>query len=417
MYAKSIFYKEAEMGEEEKLDEVSDDSRNIYRNVITSLLSATKTYYFFVALLGIMVLAFLIAGLDAMRIGYKDAYGVTREVSWGILISTYIFFVVTSTGLCIVSSIGHVFGVKDLMPIAKRAVFLSIVTIVAGFAVIFFEIENPFRMAIYNVISPNLTSNIWWMGTLYGAYLAFMTVEFICILIHKHKFATIAGLLGLISGIVAHSNLGAIFAMLHGREYWYGPYLPIYFIASAMMSGCAAIIFFTWIGYKINNEQMDAPMQRAMEVVGKLCALMITIIVFFTSWKLITGSVGGPAKVETIKALLSGPFAFNFWFIEMGLGLLIPFILFVMSRWKNLNLMFVATLLMIFSIFFMRYDLVVVGQIVPSFYELHVTDYPGLLTYKPSLHEIIISIGGIALAGLMFLLGEKVFSGHKVENH
>ena len=30
------------------------------------------------------------------------------------------------------------------------------------------EIENPWRMAIWNVISPNPTSNIWWMGTLYG---------------------------------------------------------------------------------------------------------------------------------------------------------------------------------------------------------------------------------------------------------
>ncbi|HIJ60375.1 MAG TPA: polysulfide reductase NrfD [Nitrospirae bacterium] len=404
------------MGKEQKPDETTS-ANTTFRSVVSNLLSGTKTYYFFVGILGIMVLAFIVAGLDAVRIGYKDAYGVTREVSWGLLISTYIFFVLISTGLCIVSSIGHVFGVKDLMPITKRAVFLSIVTIVVGFAVVLFEIENPFRMAIYNVISPNLTSNIWWDGTLFGAYLVFMMVEFISILMHKHKIATIAGLLGLISGIVAISNLGAIFAMLHGREYWYGPYLPIYFIASAMLSGCAAIIFFTWIGYKVNNEQMAPPMERAMEVVGKLCTLMITIIVFFTSWKLITGSVGGPAKVEAIKALLTGPFAFNFWFIEMGLGLFIPFILFLMSKWKNLNLIFIASVLMIFSTYFMRYDLVIVGQLVPSFYELHVTDYPGLLSYRPSIHEIIISIGGIALAGFTFLLGEKVFSGHKMEIH
>ncbi len=386
-------------------------------STLAGFLSGTKAYYFFVFLFGLMVFGAAMAGLDAMRIGYRHAYGVTREVAWGLLISTYIFFVVTSTGLCIVSSIGHVFGVKDLMPIAKRAVFLSIVTIMAGFTVIFFEIENPFRMAIYNVISPNLTSNIWWMGTLYGAYMMFMIIEFLCILLHQHKIATLAGLLGLISGVVAHSNLGAIFAMLHGREYWYGPYLPIYFIASAMMSGCAAIIFFTWIGYKVNNEQMDRPMQRAMEVVGKLCALMITVIIFFTCWKLITGSVGGPGKVEAIKALMWGPYAFNFWVLEVLIGMLIPFVLFLMSRFKNINLMFIATMFMIFSIFFMRFDLVVIGQVVPSFHELHVTDYPGLLPYKPSFHEIVISVGGIALATLTFLLGEKVFQGHKMESH
>jgi molybdopterin-containing oxidoreductase family membrane subunit len=147
------------------------------------------------------------------------------------------------------------------MPIVNRAVFLSVATIFAGFTVIFFDIENPFRMALYNVISPNLTSNLWWMGTLYGAYMVFMAGEFIFILLKNHRFATYAGLAGLISGIIAHSNLGAIFGMLHGREYWYGPYMPIYFITSAIMSGCAAIIFFSWLGYKINNERIDKPIQ------------------------------------------------------------------------------------------------------------------------------------------------------------
>jgi len=126
---------------------------------------------------------------------------------------------------------------------------------------------------------------------------------------------------GLLSGITAHRNLGAIFGMLHGREYWYGPYMPIYFIASAIMSRSAAIIFFTWLGYKVNDEKMDKPMERALEVVGKLCALMISVLVFFYAWKLITGTVGAPGKYEAIKAMLSGPYAVNFWVFEVLLGM------------------------------------------------------------------------------------------------
>ncbi|MGQ9812874.1 MAG: hypothetical protein ACUVQ2_05695 [Dissulfurimicrobium sp.] len=45
---------------------------------------------------------------------------------------------------------GYVFGIESFVPIAKRSVFLAIVTIVSGFLVIAFEIENPWRMAIYN---------------------------------------------------------------------------------------------------------------------------------------------------------------------------------------------------------------------------------------------------------------------------
>jgi Ni/Fe-hydrogenase subunit HybB-like protein len=380
-------------------------------------LSGTKSFYIMLAVGALVVYAGAMAGFDAMRIGYQHAYGVTREIPWGILISTYVFFVVTSTGLCIVSSIGHVFGVKDFMPIAKRAVFLSIVTIVAGFTVILFEIENPFRMALYNVISPGLTSNIWWMGTLYGAYMVFMIVEFIFLQLDNHKFATYAGLAGLLSGIAAHSNLGAIFGMLHGRDYWYGPYLPVYFIASALMSGCAAIIFFTWLGYKITDEKMDRPMARSMEVISKLCILMISIVLFLIIWKIITGLVGSPTKIETLKAMLVGPYAFNFWVLEILIGLVIPFVLFLTSKGKNLTTLFAASAMMIFGIFFMRYDLVVLGQAVPVYHELGVNEYTGLLHYMPSFHEIALVLMGIALTATTFILGEKVFAGHKSEIH
>jgi len=388
-----------------------------WSSTIVDFLSGSKSFYVLLVVGAVIVWISALMGLDAMRIGYRHAYGITREIPWGILISTYIFFVVTSTGLCIVSSIGHVFGVKDFMPIAKRAVFLSIVTIMAGFTVIFFDIENPFRMALYNVISPGLSSNIWWMGTLYGAYMFFMIIEFICLLLENHRFATYAGLAGLLSGIAAHSNLGAIFGMLHAREYWYGPYMPIYFIASALMSGCAAIIFFTWIGYKITNEKMDRPMLRSLEVVSNLTTLMIAVTLFFTIWKIITGIPGGEGKREALKAMLSGPYAFNFWFLEMMIGLIIPFVLLLSSKGKNLNMIFTASAMMLFGIFFMRYDLVVIGQVVPAYHELGVNEFKGLLPYMPSFHEIAITVGGIGLVATTFIIGEKVFKGHKSEIH
>jgi molybdopterin-containing oxidoreductase family membrane subunit len=388
-----------------------------WQGLIERLGSVGKTYYALLGIFALITAAGVGAGIHAMSVGSAHVYNATREIPWGILISTYVFFVVTSTGLCLVSSIGHVFGVKDFMPIAKRAVFLSILTIVAGFTVIFFEIENPFRMAIYNVISPNLSSNIWWMGTLYGAYLFFMSVEFIFLQIEKHKWAMYAGFSGVVSGIAAHSNLGAVFGMLHGREFWYGPYMPIYFIASAMMSGAATILFFTYLAYKLNKEKMEAPMQRAMEVTTKVGILMVSVVMFFNIWKIITGFAGGEGKVEALEALLVGPYAVNFWAFEVALGMVIPLILYILSRGKNMLMIFTASAMMIVGIFVMRYDLVIVGQAVPVYAEFAVNEYPGLLSYIPSIHEMLVVLGGMALVAVTFLLGEKVFSGHKVEEH
>jgi molybdopterin-containing oxidoreductase family membrane subunit len=334
------------------------------------------------------------------------------------MLAAYVFFVVTSTGLCLVSSIGHVFGIESFKPIAKRSVFLAISTIIAGFVVIAFEIENPWRMAIYNVISPNFSSNIWWMGTLYGAYLFFMLIEFALLQMGRHKEAGMLGLLGVIAGVAAHSNLGAVFGLLNGREFWHGPYMPIYFITSAMMSGCAAVIFFHWAGYKINGWKMSLELENSLASVAKLGALLYCVIMFFTTWKMISGIAGHPpGKYEAMMSLISGPYALNFWLGEVGMGLLIPFALIVAVKAKNIAAMAIGSAASILGIFFMRYDLVIVGQIVPGFHEYKIIDLPHLFSYSPTLHEYMVTLAGFTFAAMLFMIGERMFRGHLSEEH
>jgi molybdopterin-containing oxidoreductase family membrane subunit len=375
-------------------------------------------YTMTIGILALLTVVGVGAGVHSLYVGHEHTFGVSRGVPWGILIAAYVFFVVTSTGLCIVSSVGHVFGFENFNPIAKRAVFMSIGTIVAGFLVIAFEIENSWRMPVGNVIGANPTSNIWWMGTLYGAYLFFMMIEFVMLQMNNHKVATGFGLAGLLTGVVAHSNLGAVFGLLNGREFWHGPYMPIYFITSAAMSGCVAIIFFTYLAYRFNGWKMSDKMKKSMESVAKMGALMMAIIIFFTSWKMITGVTGQPpGKYEAMQALLSGPYALNFWIGEVALGMLIPFVIILAVRGRNMNALFIAALAGMVGIFFMRYDLVIVGQLVPAFHGLGLVDYPELLTYMPSLHENLVVLGGLAFCGLTFFMGEKLFRGHLSEHH
>jgi Ni/Fe-hydrogenase subunit HybB-like protein len=380
--------------------------------------SVSGKYNAAIGLCGLLTLIGIAAGVHSIYAGHEHTFGVTREVPWGILIAAYVFFVVTSTGLCIVSSIGHVFGFKNFNPIAKRAVFMSIATIVAGFLVIAFEIENSWRMPVGNVIGANATSNIWWMGTLYGAYLFFMMLEFVMLQKNEHKKAMAFGLSGLLIGVAAHSNLGAVFGLLNGREFWHGPYMPIYFITSAAMSGCIAIIFFTYLAYRANNWQMSDDMKKAMASVAKVGALLMSIIIFFTIWKMISGVTGHPpGKYEAIMTLVNGPYALNFWGGEVLLGMVIPFAIIMLVKGRNMHALFVASLAGMVGIFFMRYDLVIVGQLIPNFHGMGLVDYPDLLTYVPRLHENLVVLGGIAFCIMLFLMGEKLFRGHLSEDH
>jgi len=383
---------------------------------VAALKDSSPGYKMILGFFVLLTLAGMLVGLHALYVGYHHVYGVSRQISWGLLISAYIFCVVTSTGLCIVSSIGHVFGGEAFMPIAKRAVFMSIIFMFGGFCIIFFDIENPFRMAIWNVFSPNFVSNMWWMGTLYGAYLVFMIIEYFFLLEQNHTLSRLMGFFGLVVGIAAHSNLGAVFGMLHGRPFWYGPYLPIYFIFSAAMSGGCAILFFTTLGWKINHEIMNQRMERAVKAVNQITIFLISVIVFFTIWKIITGMVS-EGKQLVLMSLLTGDYAVNFWLFEVFLGMVLPLYLLIRSRGNNFNLILWATSLMMIGIFFMRYDIVIPGQMESVYHSLGVVEEANLLTYTPTFHEIMASLFGIGFIGLAYFAGEKMLNGHQLEKH
>lgn len=383
---------------------------------VEALMNASPMYKLTMGLFALIALTGAAVGIHGFFSGYHHVYNVTKQIPWGVLISTYIFCVVTSTGLCIVSSIGHVFGGEAFMPIAKRAVFMSIMFMLGGFCIIFFDIENPFRMAIWNVISPNFSSNMWWMGTLYGAYLVFMVIEYFFLLDQNHTLSRLFGFLGLVVGIAAHSNLGGIFGMLHGRPFWYGPYLPIYFIFSAAMSGGCAILFFSCVAWKINPEIMNQRMERAIKAITQVTIFLICTIIFFTIWKIVTGMVSD-GKHLIIMSFLTGDYAVNFWVFEIFLGMVLPLYLLFKSRGNNFNLIIIATGLMMIGIFFMRYDIVIPGQMESVYHHLGVEEEAHLMTYTPSFHEIMASIFGLSFIAFVFLAGEKMLNGHQLEKH
>ena len=99
-------------------------------------------------------------------------------VVWGLPVATYVFFVLTSTGLTFVASLAMVFEVKSFYPIAKRCVWMAIATLLAGFASLAFELGHPFRMLWTLPTSFQLRSPMNWMGLFYTLYLVFLLLKF-----------------------------------------------------------------------------------------------------------------------------------------------------------------------------------------------------------------------------------------------
>ncbi len=366
-------------------------------------------------LFGLLLIAGVGVGLAGFFIGHEHIFNNTREVPWGLLISTYAFFAITSTGLCLLAAISHVFGGNKLAPLANRMVWISLITILSGFVVIGMEIESPWRMAIYNIISPNITSNIWWMGTLYGMALGFILIEFWLILTRHYTLALVLGILGALAEVAANTCLGGVFSTLAARPFWYGAQLPVYFLSCAFLSGAAAAVLFTHYAYVIRGRQMEQHVFDGVQSAGKVMLLMLILVAVATFWRMASFYVGGVTDGKiAANALYTGPLAFNFWTFEVGVGLIAPAFLLLASRMKSVAAMSTAALMVLVGMFISRLNMVTGGQIVPQY--LGYDNLPTYLNYTPSGFEWLVVLGGIGFTGVAFLQGERFF-GKSFSDH
>ena len=360
------------------------------------------------AFVTVALVAAFFAGAAIYILHGHNAYNVTRQHPWGLLISMYVFFVVSSTGLCIISSIGHVFGIKEFQQIGKRAIAGAIITISSGFAVIGVEIGHPVTMLIYNVLTPGLTSAIWWMGTLYGLYLTFICLEFFFLAIKEnHTFSKIFGICGLLVGLAAHSNLGAVFGFLISRPSANGLFYPVYIILSAMITGCYLIFLMYGFKYKMNFPEKV----RVMLVkLSKILGMLLAVLIFFEAWKILTALYGDmPERAATIMHAIKHP---NFWLGELTLGMLIPFVVILVSNAQAIKATVYASITGMVGIFFMRYGLVHDTLLYPMT-TLKRAEYqlaPSFVDYFPSATEFMIGFGGIGLSLIMYYFADKIFN-------
>ena len=367
-----------------------------------------------VGLIGIILLiTYLLGAFIALTHGHH-AYGVTREHPWGLLIVMYIFFVGTSTGLAIIGSFGHIFGIKIFNGFGLRVSFLAIAMLLPGFAIILLEIGHPVTMMIYNILSPGLTSAIWWMGTLYSFVLVFLILEFIFGLIGDHKISRLLGIGGLVADVAAFSTLGSIFGYLVARPIVNGPFLPIYFILTATVAGAFLIFLVYGIKYK-NNFPEDK--KAMLTTLAKVLGLLLAMLIFFDFWAILTGLYGRmPERADTIMYILSTK---TYWIGEILMGAVIPFAIILLSKGKNLVALVWASFFGLVGIFFMRYDMVHNVQAFPM-QTMKVHEYqlaPSIVEYTPSNTEWMIALGAIGLAILIYQVGTKLFDLDAQDDH
>ena len=351
--------------------------------------------------------------IAAIFIHGPELLEATDYIPWGIQISTYVFFVLTSTGLCFVSSLGHVFRVKGYETVSKRAVFLAIVTMLAGFVALVPDLGRPERMIFY-LLTPNFSSLMWWMGFLYGVYFMFMVAEFLCI--HKEAMdkARIMGIGGLLAAISAHSTLGGVFGVVMARPYYFGAFMPLYFLLTAFLSGLAAISLASIVTSWAMGKELDQMVNGTISQLARLLTLVLGIALIFTAWKMLVGLYAPADEYRATYAHVTSNWV---WQAEVIGGMVIPFILVALTVYfkaRAVPITLIASGMVLAGLFIGRLEMVIAGQALP----LKALRSPELSVYIPSAAEALNVVGAMALCGLLYGFGERFLQlAHRDVSH
>ncbi|MBU1140157.1 MAG: polysulfide reductase NrfD, partial [Proteobacteria bacterium] len=238
----------------------------------------------------------------------------------------------------------------------------------------------------------------------------FMLFNFMSLALKKKKRAKIFAIIALVTVTMGNLNMNSDMELLGARGFWSENYMPLYFLSLSTLTGCAAILLFSWLGKVFGGQILNIEDHRALKSTGKLFMVLLLGILYFTGVKVMGGFFPQFTKnPEAMSLLVQGGFALNFWIGEVALAVLIPLGLILVTRGTNSNILAIAGFSCLLGVFVLFYDLVIVGQLIPHYYQYNVVDLPKYYTYNPSLHEIMITTGAIFFFLAAFVLGEILF--------
>jgi len=369
-------------------------------------------FYGWMSLIGIGILIGLWGAIRLLVEGHGPTAGTSDQVPWGIFVPTYVFFVAASAG-CVTVSLGYALGVKSFVLVMKRAVFLAIVTLLAGGMVILLDLGSPLRI-IQPMLSPNLQTPLWWMGVFYTLYLVFLVIDYYLLEKGDTGKTRVVSVLAALSAIAVHSTLGFIFGFAAVRTYFGSAFSPIYFMVIAIIIGTALLLFVTILQHKFARTEMSPELHSLILNLGKFLGVAVATGIFFSIWKDLAGL---RSTVETTalayQYLLFGAGSWWYWGIVIVIGLFIPAFLLLNARTRSTNGILIASTFALVGMFAARVEFTIGGQVVSLVPELKHLQWP-FASYSATFVEIAVVILAFAVTAFLYTLGARRLSLEEV---
>jgi len=372
----------------------------------------------------VLIAVALIAGVWGLWVRLTQGHQGTAYGSympWGLWVSFYVYFISLSAGAFLMSALVYVFGVRQFERIGRLALFTALVCLMASILHIWFDLGHMERF--WRVFRfPNWTSVMNFMVWTYTVYFLLLLTELFLAMRadvwpflkrpygpeqeqRDRRWLRVLGSIGVPLAIAFHGGVGALFGVLGARPYWHVGMYPIMFLIAAVAGGAALLTFL--VAFFVPDHE-NKPM---VAILGKLTLAVLLFETLFLFADFFTSLYGAlPMNVAAVMSVLTGPYAWAFWGIQVFLGTLVPIVILGHPRLsRNVPVVGFAGLLVAFGFSVARLNLILPALAVPELEQLETAFTGSRLTfsYFPSLSEWALTAGITAFATAVFLIGYR----------
>jgi predicted membrane protein len=328
------------------------------------------------------------------------------DLHWGILIVLYPYITGLVAGAFILASLERVFKVKVLKPTYEIALISALAFLLVATLPLISHLGKPGR-AYEIMITPHANSAMAIFGFVYLWYLMVVLLleiwfdyrrDFVLWSQEKkgvmkwvykilslgvtdlspktlewdRKLGYIITVIGVPSAFLLHGYVGFIFGSIKANPWWSTVLMPVIFLFSAMVSGIALVLVIYMAVSYIRKHPID---MNALDTIARYLFFVLILDFSLEALDQIHRIYEAEESFEIISLLVSGKLYITLVIIQLMLGTLVPlFTLGLLQVYKpkvkiRKLLYIIVSFLVLTGIFFMRWNVVIGGQLFSkSFY-------------------------------------------------
>jgi molybdopterin-containing oxidoreductase family membrane subunit len=351
---------------------------------------------------------------------------------WGIYISNFVFFVATSFVGSVTVAVLRLTNNTWRTPLVRIAEIITLAAIVMAGLTIMIDMGRPDRLLnlfIYARLQSPITWDVIIIPT--SIALSFLLLYFPLLpdlaILKRHfkktkpKFSKWYGKLSLkwtgskaqkaiqeksikiiaIMIIPVGILLQTIDAWLFSTTYrigWDSTNMGAYFISGAFVAGVGALITVVYIIRRIRKLENYITVYH-FDKMGKFLGLACLIYLYFNINEYLIPIFTAPVQEDIhLNALISGEYAFLFWFSQI-VGLILPIIILLFKKGRKPLPMLIVGLMVVVGSWWKRFIIVTPTLLHPF---LPIEGVPeSWHHYLPSMHEWLITVATLAMALLI----------------